>query len=173
MATTALPVTMSAVRRARFAQGARLDVWADRLCAAAAQFPGFVGSDVHRKHTRRTHEVRVSLVFACAADAAVWESSPLRRELTAEGDALTEDLPITPAPTQPVMGRAKTAVIVWTGLVPFALLLNVLGGEVLERLPVAPRTILSTVILVPLAVYVGIPAVQRSLAWWNARRPPR
>ncbi|RZU30825.1 hypothetical protein [Blastococcus saxobsidens] len=173
MATTALPVTMSAVRRARVTQEARLDVWADQLCTAAAQFPGFVGSDVHRRHTRRTHEVRVTLVFASATEAAAWESSSIRGELTAAGDALTEELSIALAPQQPVAGRARTALVVWTGLVPFALLLNALGEHLLEHLPVVPRTMVSTMILVPLAVYIGIPAVQRSLARWHARRPLR
>ncbi len=50
--------------------------------------------------------------------------------------------------------------VVWAGLVPFALAINVGAGHLLPELPVVLRTILTTAVLVPLTVYVGIPAVR-------------
>ncbi len=59
--------------------------------------------------------------------------------------------------------------MVWAGLFPFALLLNMVAGPLLAGMPVLPRTLLTTAVLVPLAVYAGIPAVHRL----TASRPRR
>jgi uncharacterized protein len=172
MSTTTLPVTVAATRRAQADRGEDLERWAADLCAAAAQFPGRTDGRVGRRRVRGSVEVTVALTFASAAAAHAWETSRQRAELVTDGDVLSDGeawpaaLP-WPAPGPP---RWRTALVVWAGLFPFALALNAWATEPLAALPVLPRTVLSTALLVPLAVYLGIPLVQRLLTRANRRR---
>jgi antibiotic biosynthesis monooxygenase (ABM) superfamily enzyme len=172
MPTTPLPVTVAATRRARPDRGDDLEAWAASLCSAAAEFPGQLRSDVRRRRVRGAAELTVAVTFDSAAAASAWEDSPERAAVVARGDALTEGEPAAAAlilsgPAQP---RWRASLIVWAGLFPFALALNVLAAAPLAALPVLPRTLLSTALLVPLAVYVGIPAVHAALGKLRRRQ---
>ena len=165
MSTTTLPVTVAATRRARADRGEDLERWAAELCAAAAEFPGRTDGRVRLRRVRGSVEVTVAVTFVSAAAAHAWEVSRQRAVLVAGGDDLTDGeawpaAMLWPAPVPP---RWRTALVVWAGLFPFALALNAWAAEPLAWLPVLPRTVLSTALLVPLAVYLGIPAVQRLL----------
>jgi antibiotic biosynthesis monooxygenase (ABM) superfamily enzyme len=166
MSMSALPVTVAATRRARPHRAEDLERWAATLCATAGDSPGTRGCDIRRRRVRGSLELTVSVTFASAAAAHAWETSPARAALIARGDALT-DGDATAAllfPAGPPPPRWRTALVVWAGLFPFALLVNVLAAAPLAGLPVGVRTLLTTALLVPLAVYVGIPAVQRLLS---------
>jgi antibiotic biosynthesis monooxygenase (ABM) superfamily enzyme len=158
-----LPVTVAATRRARPHRADDLEQWAAVLCATAGGFPGTRDCAIRRRRVRGSLELTVSITFASAAAAHTWESSSARAELVARGDALSEGDPTTALlfPAGPAPPRWRTALVVWAGLFPFALAVNVLGGEPMADLPVVLRTLLTTAVLVPLAVYVGIPVVQR------------
>ncbi len=157
-----LPVTVAATRRARPDRGADLEAWAAQLCRAAAASPGQLRSDVSRRPAGGSVEITVAVTFDSAASASAWENSAERAALVAEGDALTEGEPTAAALLLPGQrqSRLRTSVIVWAGLFPFALALNVLAADPLGAMHVLPRTLVSTLILVPLAVYAGIPAAQ-------------
>lgn len=167
-----LPVIVAATRRARPHRGDDLQAWAADLRRAAADFPGHVCSDVGQREVRGSVELTVAVTFDSAAAASAWENSPERAALVVEAEALTEGEPTAAALLLPGQGqsRLRTAVIVWAGLFPFALALNVLAATPLASLHVVPRTLLSTLLLVPLAVYVGIPAVQGALQAGRRRR---
>jgi uncharacterized protein len=170
MSTTTLPVTVAATRRALADRGQDLERWAAQLGAAAAEFPGRTDVRVRRRRVRGSVEVTLAVTFASAAAAHAWETSRQRAELMADGDVLT-DGEAWPATMQlPAPARWRTALVVWAGLFPFALALNVWAAGPLAALPVLPRTVFSTAVLVPLAVYLGIPAVQRLLARQAGRR---
>ena len=170
MPTSALPVTVAATRRARPHHADDLERWAATLCATAGGFPGVRGCDVRRRRVRGSLELTVSVTFASAAAAHAWETSPVRAELVAQGDALTQGDATTALlfPAGPPQPRRRTALVVWAGLFPFALAVNVLAEAPLAGLPVVVRTLLTTAVLVPLAVYVGIPVVQHLVS--RARR---
>ncbi|SFL31312.1 antibiotic biosynthesis monooxygenase [Geodermatophilus ruber] len=165
MTTTTLPVTVAATRRAQPARADELQAWAATLCQTAARFPGHLRSDVRRRRTGDTAHVTVSLTFATATAASAWEASPERADLLARGELLTDGAPVTAAliPGTPPPPRWRTSLIVWAGLFPFALVLNAAAGPALAAMPLLPRTLLTTALLVPLAVYVGIPLVSRLL----------
>ena len=166
MSTRALPVTVAATRRARRDRAEDLERWASALCATAGGFPGMRHCDIRRRRVRGALELTVSVTFASAAAAHAWETSPARAELVTRGDALTEGDATTALlfPAGPAPPRWRTALVVWAGLFPFALAVNVLAEAPLSGLPVVLRTLLTTAVLVPLAVYVGIPVVQRVIS---------
>jgi uncharacterized protein len=165
MPMSTLPVTVAATRRARPDRGDELHRWALNLCSAAAGSSGHVRSDIRRQQIRGAVELTVAVTFDSARAAAAWESSPERAGLVARGEVLTEGEPTAAALLLPGSGqpRWRTSLVVWAGLFPFALALNVLAADPLAALPVVARTVLSTLVLVPLAVYLGIPTVQRAL----------
>jgi antibiotic biosynthesis monooxygenase (ABM) superfamily enzyme len=62
--------------------------------------------------------------------------------------------------------RYKTAVIIWLAIYPALTLTLALLGGVLAPLPLFLRTLVLTGLLVPMMVYVLVPAVTRLLAGW-------
>jgi antibiotic biosynthesis monooxygenase (ABM) superfamily enzyme len=62
--------------------------------------------------------------------------------------------------------RWKTAVVVWLAIYPTLTLVLALIGPAIQSWPLALRTLATTVVLVPLMVYVLIPTIQRLLARW-------
>lgn len=149
-----LPVTVAATRRPAPGKSADLQTWAARLTAAAADRPGFHSSRVDSGPAG----VTTTLVFEDAASLAGWERCPERAALIAEAVPLTE---VTLSPPRPpaTPPRWRTAAIVWAGLFPFSALYGLLVGPLVTDLPVVLQSLASSVVLVPLAVFVGIPAV--------------
>lgn len=159
---TPFPVSVAATRQARPATANALRQWAEGLCTAAADFPGHLGSEIRYVEGPRA---TVTLTFTSARAASVWEGSLERADLVAEADLFCDGPPI-PAPIlpgSPPQARWRTALVVWAGLFPFALLLNVTAGPALASLPVVLRTAITTVALVLPTVYLGVPLFQRVL----------
>jgi antibiotic biosynthesis monooxygenase (ABM) superfamily enzyme len=66
--------------------------------------------------------------------------------------------------------RWKTAVVVWLAIYPALTLVLWLAGPIILDWPVALRTLALTLFLVPLMVYVLLPALQRLLGPWLRRQ---
>ncbi|MBL7939786.1 MAG: hypothetical protein JNL43_10535 [Flavobacteriales bacterium] len=62
--------------------------------------------------------------------------------------------------------RWKTAVLVWIAIYPSITLFSWLAGPMLDRLPLMLRTLVLTGILVPLLVFVLLPALNKGLRRW-------
>jgi antibiotic biosynthesis monooxygenase (ABM) superfamily enzyme len=62
--------------------------------------------------------------------------------------------------------RWKTAVVVWLAIYPSITFLLWLAGPRIASWPLALRTLAITAVLVPLMVFLLLPAIQRLLAWW-------
>ncbi|MBK6777863.1 MAG: hypothetical protein IPG74_19200 [Flavobacteriales bacterium] len=60
----------------------------------------------------------------------------------------------------------KTAVLVWIAIYPSITILFLLFGEQLEQLPAPLRTLVLTLILVPLLVFVLLPLLHKTFARW-------
>jgi antibiotic biosynthesis monooxygenase (ABM) superfamily enzyme len=69
--------------------------------------------------------------------------------------------------------RWKTAVVVWLAIYPSITLILWLLGPTIQGLPLAVRTLVITVPLVPLMTFVVVPVVQRLLAPWLSRPADR
>jgi antibiotic biosynthesis monooxygenase (ABM) superfamily enzyme len=66
--------------------------------------------------------------------------------------------------------RWKTAVVVWLAIYPSLTLILWLAGPTIRDWPVALRTLVLTAVLVPLMVFVLLPALQHLLGPWLRRR---
>jgi uncharacterized protein len=60
--------------------------------------------------------------------------------------------------------RWKTAVVVWLAIYPCITLVLWLAGPTIQGWPLAVRTLVLTVVIVPLMVYLLIPGIQASWA---------
>jgi antibiotic biosynthesis monooxygenase (ABM) superfamily enzyme len=65
--------------------------------------------------------------------------------------------------------RWKTAVVVWLAIYPSITLILWLTGPTMQSWPLAVRTLVVTLGVVPLMVFVLIPAFQRLMAPWLRR----
>jgi antibiotic biosynthesis monooxygenase (ABM) superfamily enzyme len=65
--------------------------------------------------------------------------------------------------------RWKTALLIWLAIYPSITTLMLLFGQHLARFPVPIRTLLLTVVLVPLMVFVLLPGLQQLFAPWLRR----
>jgi antibiotic biosynthesis monooxygenase (ABM) superfamily enzyme len=63
----------------------------------------------------------------------------------------------------------KTAVLIWVAIYPSITTLFLVFGDQLMLLPAAVRTLVLTLILVPLMVFVLLPALQKLFARWLYR----
>lgn len=63
----------------------------------------------------------------------------------------------------------KTALIIWIAIYPALTILIALFGEYLILLPLALRTLVMTAVLVPLLVFVLVPALHKVLGGWVRR----
>jgi antibiotic biosynthesis monooxygenase (ABM) superfamily enzyme len=79
--------------------------------------------------------------------------------------------PPSHAAARPAMPpRWKTAVVVWLAIYPSITLVLWVAGPTMQSWPLAVRTLVITVVVVPLMVYLLLPGVQRLVAPW-LRRP--
>jgi hypothetical protein len=165
-----LPVTVLVSRTAR--EPDALTAWADDLCRDAARMPGHLAAHVDRTEVAGRTVVRVGVTFASAQDLARWERSAERAHRLAEVDAITDGPPVALSVddlerwgVSCARGRApsrlRTAVCIWIALFPPALLVNALVLPGLAGWPVAVRTLLLTLVLVPVVVYLTLPLVLR------------
>jgi uncharacterized protein len=77
-----------------------------------------------------------------------------------------------PAAPPAVPPRWKMAVVVWLAIYPTLTFLLWLAGPTIASWALALRTLTLTAVLVPLMVFLLLPAIQRLLApWLRPRRP--
>ena len=62
--------------------------------------------------------------------------------------------------------RWKTTILIWLGIFPALTLVLWLVGPPIQDWPLPVRTLVLTVVLVPLMVYVLLPGLNRLLATW-------
>ena len=73
-----------------------------------------------------------------------------------------EQAPLTPARPP----RYKLAVITWLGVYPILTATLALLGPIMETWPLPLRTLVVTLLLVPLLVYVIFPLLNRAFRGW-------
>ncbi|MBK1787579.1 hypothetical protein [Prauserella cavernicola] len=173
--STALPVTVVVSRTACGPGGAALTRWAHELCRDAAGFPGHLGAHVDTRIENGDTTVHIGVTFAGAAELLRWERSGIRARRLAEGDALTHGEPVAlgitelvPAATSgPPPSRVRSAVLIWAALFPPAAVVNATLMPHLDAWPGIVRTLLLTLLLVPIVVLGTLPLLQRVLRRWS------
>jgi antibiotic biosynthesis monooxygenase (ABM) superfamily enzyme len=64
----------------------------------------------------------------------------------------------------------KMAILIWIAIYPTVTLIAILFGHHFEKInPLPLRTLASTIIVVPVAVYALVPALQKVLNNWLSR----
>ncbi len=167
--------------RAKPSQGGLLLDRATQLCNTAKTFPGYLHSNIRIRDTDGSQEIIVGLSFLRARDLTVWEQSEQRAghlqecELLMEGpgrhlsladldSGMAGDPPGQLATAPP---RWKTALWVWIALFPTSVALNFFVAPRLGGLPLVVRTLITTVLTVPIVIWLGVPAAHfvRDLFW--------
>ncbi|MBD0863051.1 hypothetical protein IA539_17850 [Gordonia sp. zg691] len=173
------PVTVAVRRRAKPESVGALWNWAQELCEAARAHPGFIGSDLSVRGQGDAPELVIGLSFDSSESLAAWERSE-ERVGHLEGGSSVTDGPVvgltvadfdrglfggSPGQVAVAPPRWKTAVVVWTALFPAALVLNTFLMPGLPQMPTPVTTLISTLLLVPFVVWVGVPLVHRCWEW--------
>jgi antibiotic biosynthesis monooxygenase (ABM) superfamily enzyme len=64
----------------------------------------------------------------------------------------------------------KMVILIWIAIYPTVTIIAILFGNLLEKIdPLPLRTLASTLIVVPVAVYALVPALQKLLNNWLSR----
>lgn len=177
MSTT--PVTLLVARRVAHGRYQELIAWLHEGERLATDFPGYLGSGVLAPPPG-DDEFQIIFRFANAETMHAWEHSASRSSWLVRGSGLFAQ------PSQHrVSGvdgwfgavgqrppRWKQAVAVWLAFFPVSLIFNFVLGPLLNDLPLAPRIMISTLILTPVMVFWFIPLSTHLLASWMNPAPP-
>ena len=177
---------MTVARRASPDQEQLVQAWLHAGTSLAETFAGFLGVGWLRP-TAGSDTWHMVYRFADESSLGTWERSPERAWWLASGEGVVEEAgsarrtgvegwfdaprpvaePTAPAPPP----RWKQAVTIWLGFFPVSLLSAVLLLPRLQGLPVVPRTLVSTVCVTPVMIWLVLPRVTAGLSWWLAGRP--
>jgi hypothetical protein len=69
----------------------------------------------------------------------------------------------------PSIKRHKLVVLVWLGLYPLLTLITYVTGPFLAGLPIPLRTLVTSLILVPIMVYLLLPTITKRFATWLSK----
>jgi uncharacterized protein len=160
-----------------------LHLWALGMVEQAKAFPGHRGAEVFPPIPGVQPEQVIAFGFATLEDLDRWQTSAVRQEWLDRGAMLTQ-APATrhyltgleglfAAPDRsPVVppARWKTTVTIWTAVYPLTVLLNLLLAPLIGGWVLPLRALVTTLLLAPLMVYVGVPIVSKKVyPRWFAR----
>lgn len=175
-----LPATVVVRRTARPGCEQPLQDWSTGLCQHAQAQPGHVRSRVFREPVSDAGELLLGITFASPSALAAWSASSERAEHVEAVAALTEGEArplsvddLSPeewivraslhAPNRRPPPRWVSALMVWTVLYPTVLFIGWLMGPILDSWHVLLSTFVTTALLVPFVLYLGVPLLQRAL----------
>jgi len=184
-AESTLPVTTVFARVVRAGHESQYEEWLNGISRAAAGFAGNQGTTILRPAEGRQQYIAV-MHFDSSANLAAWlesdargdwlsklESISLEHEEVASGEGTERWFTLPGCPVTHAPARYKTAIMVFIGLYPMSLLLNLLLAPVLGGWPPSLRLLVSQVISIALMVWVMIPALTRVFyAWLYPRGVP-
>lgn len=177
-----LPVTVVVSRRARPGHEAELVEWARGVQEAAARFPGHLGARIHEPAPPDNETLVIVFGFATAEQLHAWEHSPERAAWLRKADALSEgdqqnhtletfaSLFTRPGATGVAPPRWKSATVILLAIYPLSVLVALVVAPYLGGLPVPLRSLVTSVIIVPLMVWFAVPTVSKLLRRWLAAR---
>ncbi len=174
-----LPVTVVVSRRPAPGMEDALLQWADGIVAAASGFPGHLSAEMYPPSAPDREDLVMAFSFASAQALSEWEHSSVRREWLDRAAPLVEGetrahavsgfegifAPSVHANASPPP-RWKTATVIAVALYPASLLISWLLVPHLMSLPVALRVLITTAIVVPFMVWVGVPWLTGRLRTW-------
>ncbi|SEC12434.1 hypothetical protein SAMN05216178_3538 [Pseudomonas saponiphila] len=176
-------VTLLVRHRIKQGQDQAYEIWLRQIIAKARSYPGHLGIDVVRGHSGGLGLFTSVLRFASTEQLQNWLDSADRRELVQQAQHLLADgdqteinadreFWFTPqdgaTPTPPP--RWKQACVTFLVILPLSFLVPQLWKPVFAQLPwlggYVPATVLITLSIVLLVVYVFMPRVTRLFSRW-------
>lgn len=171
------PVTISIARQIKPHMEAQAEAWLKEVAIAAAAFEGFMGIETIANPAK--HELVTIFRFANYDLMTRWRDSEVRREWLKRGEAFT----VTSSDLQIVTGleywfklpdsaamhpppRYKMMLVTWLALSPLSLLVTPIVSDGLAWLPLVPRVLTVTAIMIVMMTYGAMPFMTRLLAWW-------
>ena len=184
-AESTLPVTTVFARVVHAGYESQYEEWLNGISRAAAAFPGNQGTTILRPSEGRKQYIAVvhfdsntnQEAWLDSQERADWlsklESISLDHEEVASGQGTERWFTLPGCPVTHAPPRYKTAIMVFVGLYPMSLLLNLTLTPALGACPPFLRLMLSQIVSIALMVYVLIPALTRLFyAWLYPRGVP-
>lgn len=175
-------VLMLVSRRVKPGSEAAYEQACQNMMAAASRFEGYLGAQlVHPGEEPGAEDplFHVVLAFDSAPHLDKWQRSPERQrgvEATVphvEGETqirhisgLAHWFKPPGAAALPAPPKWKVAVVTWLGIFPTVYLLFLLLEPVLARLPLLPRVLLLTVLVVPVMTWLVAPRLTQLFKRW-------
>ena len=173
------PVTAVASRRVKPGREEEFEEWVSGVTAAAARFPGYLGSNIFRPSTTDDDEYQIVFKFDHASNLERWQNSEERRRWNEQARELIHEEPkvrvLTGLETwftlpsregDPPPPRYKMAVVTWIAVFPLATVLFMLLNPLLGGSSVVLRTLVFTIVMVSLMTYVVMPRMTRLFSFW-------
>ncbi len=172
-------VTVLVTRRIKPGQEAAYEKLMHDIMRAAAEFPGHLGAQLVRPDEQPGSEpglYHVVFAFDSQPHLQAWQDSPAR----SLGLAALEPLVDGPAQTQMIglahwfmtgaqhtpPPRWKVAIVTWLGIFPTVLVLFTLLGDLLSTLPLVPRVMMLTGMVVLIMTWVVAPQMTKLMKPW-------
>lgn len=174
------PVTVLVTRRIKPDQVERFLRLMEQMLAAARAFPGHLGGQIIQPDGSEGSEpglFHILFAFDTQANLDAWQQSPAR----ALGLSAIEPVTEGPAQTRQLIGMAhwfvtgtthsppprwKVALMSWAGIFPTVLFLTLVVGPYLADVPLLPRTLVFTGLVVLIMTWVVAPQLTRWLKPW-------
>jgi uncharacterized protein len=148
----------------------------------ALKFPGHLGVTILKPQVNEPNIYRIIVKFDCAANYQKWYRSPEALYWFNVLASLEEQPPnlevmtgleawfavsnsATLRPIVPPL-RYKMALITWLAIFPLIVVINLLFGNILVRLPMLLRSLILSATLVLLMTYVVMPRMTRLFTSW-------
>ncbi len=172
------PVTAVASRRVKPGKEQEFEEWVSGILGAAAEFPGYLGSNVVRPGDPDDDEFQVLFKFDRASNLQRWEKSDERRAWLRRVRPLIHEenvrvltgletwFTLPSRPGEPAPPRYKMAVVTWIAVFPLATGIFALTHPLLGGLPTVLRTLVFTIVMVTLMTYVIMPRMTRLFSFW-------
>jgi uncharacterized protein len=172
------PVTAIASRRVKSGKEQEFEEWVSGILGAAAEFPGYLGSNVMRPSDPDDDEFQILFKFDHASNLKRWEQSGERRAWLRRVQPLVHEenvrvltgletwFTLPSRPGEPAPPRYKMAIVTWIAVFPLATAIFALTHPLLGGLPTVIRTLVFTLIMVTTMTYVVMPRMTRLFSFW-------
>ncbi|KJS34783.1 MAG: antibiotic biosynthesis monooxygenase [Hyphomonas sp. BRH_c22] len=176
---SAEPVTVVVSRRVAPGEESRFETLSSKLTLEAANFEGHLGATMLRPEGKYDPEYRIIFKFDTQGHLSNWLKSEVRKKWLAEIEPLLKapshittmsglvawfsvpgQNPVQPPP------KYKMAIVGWVALFPIVTLVFWAFGPQLSWLPLVPRVLLVTAVVMALMTYVAMPRVTKFFSFW-------
>jgi antibiotic biosynthesis monooxygenase (ABM) superfamily enzyme len=169
-------VTVTVARRVMPGGEDAFEAWAERLTAACARFPGFLGAGLLRP-AHVGQDWHVVYRFDSRDNLAAWERSPVRRALLADAAHLLATTAVhrvsgletwfaLPGRTAPAPPKWKMFLVSLVAIYALQLVVNLGLAWLAGRWALAVRLILYVTVVTASMTWLVMPRLARMLAAW-------